>query len=335
MLKLSTPVGFVFVAASASMLATAVDSFTQANRATICGALPTGSPLPDGSTLNAQQSTNASIIDAVARQMGAGTPGAIDAVTASFTEARLVNIPGGERDSLGLFQERPSQGWGTPAQILDPIYAATQFLTRLEALPNWQSLTPADAAQAVERSAFPDRYLLWVQPATQLVAGLSGSGACTNGAGQVAFGAAGAVTAVLPAGYSLPAETPLPVVDAIQYAVAQLGKPYVWGGIGPGGFDCSGLTMQAYGAAGFPLPRTTYQQVYAGQPVYAVAQIAPGDLLFTEGADPGPSGAPGHVGIYIGDGTVIDAPHTGATVELTAMSSWLAQIVAIRRVVPA
>ena len=129
-------------------------------------------------------------------------------------------------------------------------------------------------------------------------------------------------------------ERPTPVVTAIQYALAQLGKPYVWGGIGPGGFDCSGLTMQAYGAAGILLPRTTYAQVYAGQPVFVVTQLAPGDLLFTEGTDPGPGGAPGHVGMYIGAGTVIDAPHTGADVELTNVSGWLAQIVAIRRMIP-
>jgi cell wall-associated NlpC family hydrolase len=92
--------------------------------------------------------------------------------------------------------------------------------------------------------------------------------------------------------------------------------------------------MRAYGAAGILLPRTTYDQVYAGQPVFALTQLAPGDLLFTEGTDPGPAGAPGHVGLYIGDGTVIDAPHTRASVELTNLSGWVPQLVAIRRLVP-
>ena len=112
---------------------------------------------------------------------------------------------------------------GEPVQILDPVYATGQFLNRLMAQPNWESLSPADAAQAVEHSAFPDRYQQWVQPATQLVAGLSGRGACSNGDGD-------SKTAVaLPAGYRLPAATPAPVVAVIQYALAQLGKPYVWG----------------------------------------------------------------------------------------------------------
>jgi cell wall-associated NlpC family hydrolase len=132
----------------------------------------------------------------------------------------------------------------------------------------------------------------------------------------------------------VPAGTPLPVITAIQYALAQLGKPYVWGGIDPDGYDCSGLTMQAYHAAGFAIPRTTYAQLYSGQSVYTPDQLAPGDLLFIEGSDPGPGGAPGHVGMYIGANTIINAPHTGATVELTDLSSWIHQLVAIRRIVP-
>lgn len=314
--------------ASLSIVATAVNPFSQMAGPTICGALPSGSPLPDGSTLNAQQFANASIIVAVAQQMGATTRGAVDAVTASFTESRLVNVPGGDQDSLGLFQQRPSQGWGTPAQILDPIFATTQFFDHLLGVPGWQSLSPAEAAQAVEGSAFPDRYQAWVQPATQLVAGLSGSGACTNA------DATSQVAVALPAGFSLPAGTPLPVIAAIQFAVAQLGKPYVWGAIGPSGYDCSGLTMQAYAAAGVLLPRTTFNQVFAGQSVFALSQLAPGDLLFTLGADPGPGGAPGHVGMYIGADIVIDAPHTGANVELTNVSGWAPQLVAIRRLIP-
>jgi cell wall-associated NlpC family hydrolase len=295
----------------------------------ICGALPPGSPLPDGSTLSSQQTANAAIVVAVAEQAGAGTTGAVDAVDAAFTESRLTNVPGGDRDSLGLFQQRPSEGWGTPTQIRDPIYATTQFIDHLVALPGWQSMSPAAAAQAVERSAFPDRYQEWVQSASQLVAGLSGTGACTNA------DAGTSVAVELPGGYRLPDGTAPPAATAVSFALGQLGKPYIWGGVGPAGYDCSGLVMQAYRAAGIPLPRSTYDQVYAGQPVYDPAGLAPGDLLFTEGADPGPGGLPGHVGMYIGAGTVVDAPHTGATVELTRLSAWTAQIVAVRRIVPA
>jgi cell wall-associated NlpC family hydrolase len=295
---------------------------------TVCGALPVGSPLPDGSTFNPEQAANGSIIVTVGQQMGAGVAGEVDAVTAALTESHLANIAYGDMDSLGLFQERPSQGWGTPAQILDPVFATSQFFAHLQALPGWQSLSPTVAAQAVERSGFAGRYQQWVGPAGRLVAGLSGSGACTNGDG------ASRETVALPANYSLAAGTPLPIVAAVEFALAQLGKPYVWGGVGPDGYDCSGLTMQAYHAAGVLLPRTTYDQVYAGQPVFAVTQTAPGDLLFTEGSDPGPAGAPGHVGMYIGAGLVVDAPHAGAAVGLSHLSEWAAQVVAIRRPVP-
>jgi cell wall-associated NlpC family hydrolase len=212
---------------------------------------------------------------------------------------------------------------------MDPVYASTQFFTHLLALPGQQTLPPAEAAQAVERSAFPDRYQQWVQPATQLAAGLSGSGACTNADNT------NRVALAIPTGFTLPAGTPSPVITTIQYALVQLGRPYVWGGTGPDGYDCSGLTMQAYHAAGVLLPRTTYDQVYTGQPVFDLTQFAPGDLLFTEGTDPGPGGLPGHVGMYIGAGMVIDAPHTGANVQLTSLSGWVHQVVAVRRVVPA
>jgi cell wall-associated NlpC family hydrolase len=296
---------------------------------TLCGALPVGSALPDGGRLDADQAANASIIVAVAREADAGTAGTVDALVAAFTESRLANLPGGDRDSVGLFQERPSQGWGTAARILDPVYATDQFLGHLMALPGWQSLPPAAAAQAVERSAFPDRYQQWVQPATELAASATGAGACTNA------DATSRVATTLPVGFSLPAGTPGPVIAAVSYALAQLGKPYVWGGTGPAGYDCSGLTMEAYGAAGVAIPRTTYDQVYTGQAIYSPDQLAPGDILFTEGSDPGPGGAPGHVGMYVGDGLVVDAPHTGAAVELTGLASWTGQVVAMRRIVPA
>lgn len=299
----------------------------------VCGVLPIGTRLPDGSHLASGQITNASVIVGVAGEKGTGIQGAVDAVDAAFTESRLNNVPYGDRDSLGLFQERPSQGWGSPAQLLDPVYATEQFLGRLTALPSWSTLAPAVAAQDVERSAHPSAYGRWVQPAISLVAGLSGAGQCSDGAGGTGDGDGGKALTSLPADFSLPAGTPAPVVTAISYVVGQLGKPYVWGGTGPSGFDCSGLVMMAYGAAGISLPRTTYQQVYSGQPVYDPSALLPGDLIFTEGSDPGPNGAPGHVGMYIGDGLVIDAPYTRRDIQLTPLATWTPEIVAIRRIV--
>jgi len=100
---------------------------------------------------------------------------------------------------------------------------------------------------------------------------------------------------------------------AIAYARSQLGKPYLWGGTGPDAFDCSGLVMQAYAAAGISIPRTSEEQWAAG-PQASTAQ--PGDLVFFAGAD-GTATSPGHVGIVVDPARhlMIDAYATGLPVE--------------------
>jgi cell wall-associated NlpC family hydrolase len=114
------------------------------------------------------------------------------------------------------------------------------------------------------------------------------------------------------------------VADAATY----VGVPYQWGGTSPStGFDCSGLVQHVYADLGISLPRTSQEQATVGRPVASLADARPGDLLFFE---PGPGG-PGHVGIYIGDGKMIDAPHTGTTVQV--QSVWTTPC-AIRRILP-
>ncbi|WP_235485255.1 C40 family peptidase [Streptomyces roseoverticillatus] len=95
---------------------------------------------------------------------------------------------------------------------------------------------------------------------------------------------------------------------AVAFAYAALGKPYVWGATGPAAFDCSGLTQAAWQAAGVSLPRTTYTQINAGRRVSRSA-LAPGDLVFFY------SGI-SHVGLYVGGGKMIHAPHPGAPVRI-------------------
>jgi peptidoglycan DL-endopeptidase CwlO len=99
------------------------------------------------------------------------------------------------------------------------------------------------------------------------------------------------------------------VATAISYAEAQLGKPYLFGGTGPDAFDCSGLVMMAYRAAGVDIPRTSQQQWFWGPQVPA-SQAEPGDLVFFAGADGTPT-APGHVGLVIGHDVMIEAYATG------------------------
>jgi peptidoglycan DL-endopeptidase CwlO len=100
---------------------------------------------------------------------------------------------------------------------------------------------------------------------------------------------------------------------AVAYAYAQLGKPYVFGAAGPDSFDCSGLTMAAWASAGVSIPRTSYAQ-WGSLPHVSMSQIQPGDILVFNGA--------GHVGLYVGDNEMIDAPHTGLDVEKVALTGW-------------
>jgi cell wall-associated NlpC family hydrolase len=97
---------------------------------------------------------------------------------------------------------------------------------------------------------------------------------------------------------------------AVGAAMSQLGTPYVWAGAAPGGFDCSGLVMWAFGQVGVSLPHSTYAQYNMGVAV-SKDQLQPGDLVFFDGL--------GHVGIYIGGGQFVHAPHTGDVVKISGM----------------
>lgn len=105
---------------------------------------------------------------------------------------------------------------------------------------------------------------------------------------------------------------------AAEWALRQVGKPYVWGGTGPDGFDCSGLVMRAWQHAGMDIPRVTTDQYRIGPPV-PVDHLQPGDLLFYDTG--GPGSAPAHVTMYVGDGKMVNAPSTGKTIRVEPVSS--------------
>jgi hypothetical protein len=136
--------------------------------------VPAGAPA-NGDTYQPDQIANAATIVAVGKQMQVPKQGWIVALAAAMQESGLRNLHSGDRDSLGLFQQRPSQGWGSAEQITNPTYAATQFYRSLLHVPDWQQMSINDAAQAVERSGFPNAYAQHESAARALANTVSGA----------------------------------------------------------------------------------------------------------------------------------------------------------------
>jgi cell wall-associated NlpC family hydrolase/regulator of replication initiation timing len=172
------------------------------------------------------------------------------------------------------------------------------------ALQQQQQQAAAARAAAAQRAAVPDP----VAPPA------AGPGSTTPAATGV------------PAGTPTPAPAPANLVgghpDAATIAMRYLGVPYVWGGASPSGFDCSGLVMYVFAELGISLPHYAAAQYGFGTPVPA-DQLQPGDLVFFDGL--------GHVGIYIGGGQMIHAPHTGDVVKISPISEFGSGYVGARR----
>lgn len=308
-------------------------------------------------TLDHQQLMRAATIIAVGKSDDVGEDGQLVALMAALTESglrQLSNVAaepasgsyphdgdGHDHDSLGLFQMRPSTGWGTVAQLMDPVWATRAFYggpggpdhgspAGLRDIPDSQQLPLGAAAQAVEVSAFPDRYAA-NQPVAERIAAtltgvtLTGSADCPTGNGSPRGG--------LPAGFA---------GAFIAAAEEQAGLPYVWGGgtytgssgigadgRGPG-FDCSGLVLYAaYQASGgkLRLPHYTGDQIHDGQPV-DWADKQPGDLIFYSYRG---NSEPHHVVIYLGGDRYLHAPQTGQNVGYGTLSDFSDEITNVRR----
>lgn len=297
-------------------------------------------------TLNEYQVKNAASIVAVGQQMGIPENGLVIALMTALQESTLKmyankTVPGSlgyphdavgqDHDSLGLFQQRPTAGWGSIAELMDAEYNAKAFFggpngpnkgSPAGLLDNrqwgdmpagsWESLPLGVAAQRVQVSAFPDAYDKWEPVAKGLVAAVSGMNPNAGTNCGVADG-----NTIDAAGVVAPSEE---AKIAIAAAREHVGKTwYSWGGgnadgpskgIGKGagtvGFDCSGLTLYAYAQAGITLPRLSYDQDRVGIKV-TKDDLSPGDLVYWKDG--------WHVAIYVGDGKVIHAPRTGKQVE--------------------
>ncbi|MEV0577143.1 NlpC/P60 family protein [Streptomyces sp. NPDC050392] len=308
----------------------------------------------EGLDLPAEQVPNAATIVAAGLSLDVPKKGQIIALSTAMQESRLRNLNYGDRDSLGLFQQRPSQGWGSAQQIRDPLYTSEQFYKHLLKVSGWQQMTVTQAAQAVQKSGLPDAYAQWESLATALqtaiVKTFPGRGddatnkdadqgkkpstsptGCTTGQDGSSFGRI--PEGSVPKGYSIPKNADPKARKAIEWAMHQLGTLYQWGGSctnshGPdpmGRCDCSSLMQQAYAQAGVTLTRTTYTQVNEGKAV-SPAHLKPGDLIFSRGS----ATRPEHVGMYMGEGLVIEAPRTTKPVRITPIKHWT--ILAARRV---
>lgn len=146
-------------------------------------AAPAAQPSPAVTGLDAEQAANARIIVRVGRELGVPDRGILIALGTAMQESWIRNLDWGDRDSLGLFQQRPSTGWGTPEQTRDPEYATRAFFAGVNGpngpvtrglldIPGWEAMSFADAAQAVQISAYPERYAQWEAPAALWLASL-------------------------------------------------------------------------------------------------------------------------------------------------------------------
>ena len=177
---------------------------------------------------------------------------------------------------------------------------------RVDTLTSYQAQVDARVADLVERERRRQEAARAAAIARLLAAG---GGNVSSGGWQIG----GSPAPVTPA-------TQAQAQQAVSWAMAQIGKPYQWGAQGPGRFDCSGLTSFAYAAAGLAIPRVSRAQfaAFASAARVALGDLRPGDLVFFA-SDPADPGTIHHVGMYVGRGLMVEAPHTGATVRLSSV----------------
>ncbi|MZF52894.1 hypothetical protein GTX53_03360 [Streptomyces sp. SID5594] len=163
--------GFTVLAALGGYLAVQYDSSTTESAPRCVVRAPEGDHTYE---MSLHQAANAATISAVGTTRGMPERAVTIAIATAIQESTLRNIDYGDRDSVGLFQQRPSQGWGTVAEIMDPVYSAGEFYDHLAEVPGYSRLPLTVAAQRVQRSGFPQAYAKHEPDAALLAAALTG-----------------------------------------------------------------------------------------------------------------------------------------------------------------
>lgn len=189
--------------------------------AAACGqnaSVPPDGRLPTMKSLASEQVHNAAVIIKVGQQRRIPPRGWVIAIATALQESRLYNLPylgaNNDHDSIGLFQQRPSMGWGTPTQVSDPVYSSGKFYQKLVTVTGWQTMPLTMAAQAVQRSAFPNAYAKHEPLATEIVNTLADNAAraagslvalqCTTGTDITASGWTVPVVGPITSGWRTP-----------------------------------------------------------------------------------------------------------------------------------
>lgn len=224
----------------------------------------------------------AATIVSVGTRLGVPARGWVIGLAVALQESDLSNPWTGDHDSVGLFQQRPSQGWGTPRQLHDPVYASERFFDALLAVPGWQRMPLTGAAQTVQHSAYPDAYAQWEPDATMLATALAGDLSPTAPS-STTWSACPPKTAVL--------------ARAASWLTAWNGGPVPYLSSGDSttwlhGYrrDCSGYASMALGLPG---PGLDTAGLASRSVPITKAALRAGDLLI----DPAP-GVAGHVVIF-------------------------------------
>lgn len=243
-----------------------------------------------GVDLTSEQLRNAGIIWHVGKQVGMTSNDRVLGIMCAMQESSLKNLSGGDRDSAGLFQQRPSMGWGSYSQVTDPIYASRKFYSVLKREPNREGRERTLVIQAVQRSAYPRAYARWESMAIAVAAALDAAigRPGSSGGGGAARGSAEAF---------------------VSYALSQAGDPYIFGAearladADPDAFDCSELVQWAAFRAGVTFvdgARNQWSVCRSRGLLMSLDQArnTRGALLFRIGV-----GGVDHVAISLGDGS--------------------------------